>query len=172
MNLREEILKEHSRRQAEKIAGWIGNDKKRFNLLIDLFLHDEYRVVQRSGYPLSIVADKYPKLAEENIHLLVKRLYDEGTHPAVRRNVMRILQFVNIPKKLHAKVINFCFGYLSDPNETIAVRCFSITVLIKIVKIYPEMKNEAAIVIQQAVKGSTMGMKVRIKRAMKELENI
>jgi hypothetical protein len=65
MDLREEILKEHSRRQALKIAGWIGNDSKRFSMLVDLFLHDEYRVVQRAGYPLSMVADKFPGLRKK-----------------------------------------------------------------------------------------------------------
>lgn len=169
MNLREEILKEHSRRQALKIAGWIGNDKKRFSRLIDIFLHDEYHVAQRSGYPLSMVAEKYPGLAEESIHLLVKRLYDEGTHPAVRRNVMRMLQFIPIPKKLHAKVLNFCFEYLSDPNETIAVRCFSMSVLGKLSKEYPEIKNEAELVIQGALKNSTAGLRARAKKVLKEL---
>jgi hypothetical protein len=172
MNLREEILKEHSRRQALKIAGWIGKDKSRFKQLVDLFLHDEYRVVQRSTYPLSMVADRYPVLAEENAPLLVKRLYDKDTHVAVRRNVVRILQFIKIPKKLHAEVMNFCMQYLADPNETVAVRCFSMTVLGRLAEQYPEIKNEVEIAIQKAMKTPTAGMKVRAKRVLKQLEKL
>jgi hypothetical protein len=172
MELREEILKEHSRKQALKIAGWIGSDKKRFSRLVHLFLNDEYRVAQRSAYPLMLLADKHPRLAEEYIPKMVKKLYDNGAHPAVRRNVMRTLQLVKIPAKVQAEVFDFCIKYLTDPKEPIAVKCYSITVLVKLVKIHPELKQEAELVISQALKNSSMGVKVRIKLAMKEFESL
>ena len=50
MNLREEILKEHSKTQCNKIVNWIGNSQKRFNELFELFLNDEYRVTQRAAW--------------------------------------------------------------------------------------------------------------------------
>jgi hypothetical protein len=167
MGLREEILKEHSRRQALKIAGWVGKDKKRFSRLLDLFLNDEYRVVQRSGYPLSIIIDKYPALAEANIHKIVNRLDDEGTHPAVRRNIIRMLQTIEIPEDLEAKVMDYCIKFLSDPKEVIAVKCFSITVLGRLAVKYPEIKNEAEAVINQAMKKPSAGMKVRAREFYK-----
>src|SRR5688572_1297991 len=120
MELREEILKEHSRKQALKIAGWTGNNKKRFGLLIDLFLNDEYRVAQRSAYPLMLLADKYPLLAEEYVPQMVKKLYDDSAHPAVRRNIMRTLQLVKIPARVQAEIFDFCIKYLTDPKEPIA----------------------------------------------------
>jgi hypothetical protein len=172
MDLREEILKEHSRKQAEKIAGWTGNNKKRFSLLIDLFLNDEYRVAQRAAYPLMLLADKYPLLAEEYVPKMVKKLYDGSAHPAVRRNILRTFQFVKIPARVQAEVIDFCIRYLTDPKEPIAVKCYSITVLVKLVKLHPELKQEAELVISQALKNSSMGVKVRIKLAMKEFENL
>jgi hypothetical protein len=172
MNLRREILNEHSKVQTLKIAGWVGNDKKRFNELMKLFLHDEYRVVQRSAYPISIISERHPELAEANIHLMIIRLYDKDTHVAVRRNVIRILQFITIPKKLHAKVLNFCMQYLSDPNETVAVRCFSMTVLAKLAAEYPEIKNELILTIEKYFKNPTAGMRVRIRRILKELNSV
>ena len=172
MNLREEILKEHSRRQALKIAGWIGNDRKKFSRLLDLFLHDKYRVVQRSAMVLGYVADNHSELIEQNIQVIVKRLDDNNIHIAVTRNVVRLLQFVQIPKKLHAQVINICFNYLSDPNETVAVRCFSMTVLTNFTKQYPEIKNELEAVIKTVLKDVKGGLKVRARDALKELNKI
>lgn len=172
MELRDEILKEHSRKQALKIAGWIGNDKKRFSRLLFLFLNDEYRVVQRSAYALSMVTDKYPELAKENIHLIIDRLEDKDTHGAVKRNIVRMLQYVDIPKKLHARVLNYCIEYLSDPKEAVAVKCFSITVLGRLARIYPELRSEIEMVINAAMKHATAGMKVRAKKALKELTKI
>jgi len=53
MNLRSEILAEHSKAQAAKIVEWIGDSQQRFDELVKLFLHDEYKVMQRAGWPLS-----------------------------------------------------------------------------------------------------------------------
>jgi hypothetical protein len=50
MNLRQQILKEHSKRNTDKIVSYIGNDPERFKILFDLFLNDESRVVQRSAW--------------------------------------------------------------------------------------------------------------------------
>ena len=170
MDLKEEILKEHSRRQAEKIAGWIGNDKQKFSRLINLITQGEYAIAQRAAYPLSLVAEKNPKLAESQLHLLIdKCLNDKNVHDAVKRNVVRIMQFINIPEKLQAKAMNLCMDYLADPNETIAVRCFSMTVLANLAKLYPDIKHEVEEVINVSMKNSTPGLKARAKKVMKSL---
>jgi len=49
INLRQEILAEHSKAQVDKIKAWVGGSLDRFNELFVLFLHDEYRVVQRAA---------------------------------------------------------------------------------------------------------------------------
>jgi hypothetical protein len=60
MHLRNTILQEHSKAQTDKIVQWIGKDPQRFDALFDLFLTDEYRVVQRAAWPLSYVAINHP----------------------------------------------------------------------------------------------------------------
>ncbi|MBK7883084.1 MAG: hypothetical protein IPJ81_04200 [Chitinophagaceae bacterium] len=51
-NLRQEILKEHSKAQCIKIVQWVGQFQQRFDELFTLFLNDEYRVVQRAAWPM------------------------------------------------------------------------------------------------------------------------
>lgn len=172
MDLRSEILKEHSRKQSLKIAAWIGSSAQRFKELLQLFLHDEYRVSQRSAWVISFVAAKYPKLIEENIKVLVKRLYDKDIPVAVKRNVVRVLQFLKIPKSLHARVMNICIGYLLDPNEAVAVKVFSMTVLAHLALHYPEIRNEIEIAIKSQIKNSSTGFKSRAAKVLKQLEKI
>jgi hypothetical protein len=172
MDLREEILAEHSRKQLLKISGWIGGDEKRFKELLELFLQGEYRVVQRSSGVVSYVSEKHPGLIEKNLPLLVNRLDDDNIHVAVKRNVIRVLQFIPIPKSIHAKVMNKCFEYLSDPNEAIAVRCFSMTVLLNLAKKYPDIKRETEDTIKLAAKNAKGGLKVRARDTLKELGKI
>src|SRR4051812_42542277 len=129
MDLRSEILKEHSRAQSEKIAKWVGRDEKRFAEFMQLFLAGEYRVTQRAAWILSVVAEKHYQMAAPYLERMVKRMNEPGVHVAVKRNVVRILQFIEIPEALHSEVMNTCFELLADPKETIAVRAFSMTVL-------------------------------------------
>jgi hypothetical protein len=168
MDLKAEILKEHSRKQALHIAHWVGNREERFSQLLDIFLHGEYRVVQRSAYPLSLVTDRHPALAEKKLHLLINRLDDTGTHVAVRRNIVRILQFVNIPQEFHAKILERCMEYLSNTKEAIAVRCFSMTVLGKLAAEHPEIIPEVEWAIKKALERPSAGMRARAKKVIKQ----
>jgi hypothetical protein len=167
MNLREEILKEHSRAQSEKIAKWIGRDAKRFDELMQLFLDDEYRGTQRAAWVLSVVAEKHYKLVIPYIESMVKRAAEPGVPDAVKRNVVRVLQFMDIPEALHGDVMNLGFDLLSNPNEPVAVRCFSMTVLGNLSKTYPDIKQELKAVIADMLEQEpSAGMKARAKKVL------
>jgi hypothetical protein len=170
MDLHEEVLKEHSKKQVLKIAAWIGNDEDRFRQFLFVFLNDEYRVVQRISWVLSAVAEEHPNLVEKNIGRIVKKLDEKDIHVAVKRNVVRVLQFLKIPVKYRARVFDHCMNYISDPNETIAVRCFAMTVAAKITKQYPELVSELEQTINLLIKDSTPGLKARAKNVLKDLE--
>lgn len=170
MDLREEVLKEHSKKQVLKIAAWIGNDEARFRQFLFIFLNDEYHVVQRISWVLSVVAETYPKLVEKNMGRIVKRLDDKDIHVAVKRNVVRVMQFLKIPVRYRARVFDHCIRYITDPKETIAVRCFAMTVASKIVKQYPELISELEQTINLLIKDSTPGLRARAKNVLKDLE--
>ncbi|HXX65530.1 MAG TPA: hypothetical protein VEO56_17135, partial [Bacteroidota bacterium] len=62
MNLEAEILEEHSRHQSDRIAAWIGSDRKRFAALMKLFLKGDWCLTQRSAWIVSICAERDPSL--------------------------------------------------------------------------------------------------------------
>ena len=162
MQLRDEILKEHSRAQALRIAGWIGDDAERFRELMQLFLTDIYRVVQRAAWIVSMVAEKQPALIIPYLEAMVGKVGEQGVPVAVKRNVVRILQHIDIPEGIHGEVMNMCFDLLNDPKETVAVRAFSMTVLGNLAKAYPEIKQELRAVIEDILEHSpTAGMRSR-----------
>ncbi|MCC6865790.1 MAG: hypothetical protein IT280_06475 [Ignavibacteria bacterium] len=169
MDIRKEVLKEHSKSQTLKIAAWIGNDELRFRQFLQIFLHDEYRVVQRISWVLSSVAEAHPKLVNKSIGKIIKRLDDNDIHNAVKRNIMRVLQFINISPKYYAKVYDKCINYITNPNETIAVRCFAMKVASNIADKFPELKNELAETINFSLKTATAGIKARAKKVLKKL---
>jgi hypothetical protein len=60
-------------------------------------------------------------------------------HRAVKRNVVRLLQFVEIPWKLHGEVMNYCFDFIADVKEAAAVKAFSLTILENLCQQYPDI---------------------------------
>lgn len=169
MNLREEILKEHSKEQCRKIVAWIGSSQKRFDELFYLFLHDEYRVVQRAAWPMSYSAIAHPPLIEKNFPALIKKLQQPGNHDAVKRNSVRLLQDIDIPEKWQGDIMNICFDYLGSPTEAIAIKAFSMTVLGNLAKAYPEIIPELKLVIEDQLHGQSPAFKNRAKQVFKKL---
>ena len=168
MNIKTALLKEHSKKQCAAIVKWVGNDQKRFDELFDLFLHEEYRVVQRAGWPISNCIEQHPALIKKHFARLLKNLGKEGIHDAVKRNTIRLLQFVDIPEKFHGQVMDICFNYIVSPTEAVAVKAFSITVLQNLARKYPEIINEIKLVIEERWDYETMAFKTRAKKLLNE----
>lgn len=170
MKLREEILSAHSKEHSLYIAGWIGGDAARFRQLMQLFLEDEYRVVQRSAWIISLVADKHPELMSPHLPQMVARMETDGLPSAVKRNVLRILQDIPVPADLHGPVMNACFQYLEDPKEMIAIKAFAMTILSNLAVAYPDIKNEIRILLEDLLEHEpSPGIRSRANKVMKAI---
>ncbi|HEX7414709.1 MAG TPA: hypothetical protein VF411_11765, partial [Bacteroidia bacterium] len=139
MNIREALIKEHSKAQMLKIVAYIGNDKKRFAELITLMLTAEYRVAQRAAYSVSYCVEKHPTLIHPWFGKMIKKMGDKTAHDAIRRNALRILEDINIPEKYCGELFEITNNYLHDIKEPIAVRAFSISVMFNIAEKYPDL---------------------------------
>ena len=169
MDLREQLLREHSKTNCLKVVKWVGNSPDRFRELIDLFLKDEYRVVQLAAWPVSYVAEAHPELIRKHLPRLIKNLARTDTHPAVRRNTIRLFQHIDIPKKFQGQVMHLCFEYISDPQEKAAVKAFSLTVLENLAELYPEIKPELKTIIEERWNTETPAFRSRAKKILKKL---
>src|SRR3954447_16357551 len=112
MELRKAILAEHSKAQTNAIIKWIGNSQERFDMLFQLFLRDEYRVVQRAAWPLSYCVIEHPELIAKHFKELVTNLQTPELSDAVKRNTLRLLQHIEMPERFHGKIMNLCFDYI------------------------------------------------------------
>jgi hypothetical protein len=169
MKLREQILKEHSKSNCMAIEKWIGSSQSRFDELFALFLNDEYRVVQRAAWPLSNAAIAFPELIQKHFFNLLKNVKKPGIHGAVKRNTVRLLQDIEIPRRFHGQVMDLCFNYISSPDEEVAVKAFSLTVLFNLSKIYPEIKQELKTIIEDRWDYETAAFRARAKKILKEI---
>ena len=170
MKLRDTILKVHSKANCEKIVKWIGDDQKKFDELFYLFLNDEYRVVQRAAWPVSCCVEENPAFIKKHFTNLLQNLNKPGIHVAVKRNTVRLLQFVSIPEKFHGQVMDICFRFISAPEEPVAVKAFSLTLLNNLARQYPEIKKEIKLVIEDRWDYETPAFKSRARKILKEFK--
>jgi len=164
MKLREQLLKEHSKANCDKIVKWIGANQQRFDELFSLFLSNEYRVVQHAAWPLSYAVIGHPQLIKKHFAQLISNLGKPGIHNAVKRNTMRFLQEIDIPKKYHGAVMDTCFKYIAVPGEAIAVKAFSLSVLEKLSKVYPEIIPEIKLLIEENYERETPAFRSRARK--------
>lgn len=169
MRLRETLLARHSKAQTEKIVKWIGTDQKRFDELFRLFLHDDDRVMQRAAWPLSYAVIGHPALIKKHLGPLIRNLKKPGIHNAVKRNTIRLLQYITIPRRFQGELMNTCFAYICDPAEKPAVKAFSLTVLQNLARLYPEIKPELKTIISDRWDVETTAFRARARKVLKSL---
>src|SRR5215467_217861 len=167
MDLRQTILAEHSKANCNKIVKWVGNSQERFDELFNLFLNSEYRVNQRAAWPISYCVIGHPEFISRHFSKLVKNLHKPGIHDSIKRNTVRLLQHIEIPKKFHGEIMDQCFNYLSSPDEPVAIKAFSLTILQNLSKQYPEIKHEIKLIIEARWEHETAAFHSRAKKFLK-----
>ncbi len=161
MNIHDALLAEHSKRQTMKIVRYIDGDPVKFHELMNLFLGDTYRLSQRAAWAVNYCAEHHHELVKPYFGKLVEQLENDDAHVAVRRNVARLLQFVEIPKRLHGRIFDACYNLVDDAEQPVAVRVFALTVAAKIAKGEPELLDELRLIAGKHAPHTTIAFRKR-----------
>jgi len=172
MNIKEALLKEHSKTQMLKIVAYVGNDKKRFAELITLMLTAEYRIAQRAAWPVSYCIENNTDLINPWFAKMIKKLGEENIHHAIKRNTLRVLEFVDIPEKYCGTLYDISYAFLHSIKEPIAVRVFALSVLGNISKKYPELKTEVTHSTESLLHCGIPALESRSKRVLKQIKTL
>jgi hypothetical protein len=169
MDLLNRILSEHTRKNCLAIVKWVGRDQSRFNELFSLFLSGQYRVSQRAAWPMSYCAIAHPELMRRHFGKLVRNLQKAGIHDAIKRNTVRLLQKVDIPEKYEGIIMDTCFRYAGSVSEPVAVKVFSLSVLERMVKKYPDILPELKMLVEDTVPYQAAAFQSRAKKIAKSI---
>jgi hypothetical protein len=171
MHLRDAILKEHSKTQTSRIVKYIGSDAKRFKELIRIFLTGPYRITQRAAWPISVVAESQPQLLKPHLKTILDFARKPNVHDSVKRNAVRLLQFIDLPKNLHGNIAHLCFQFLQDKQESIGVKCFSLSALAEVAKSNPDLRPELKLIIEDQLPYAPPGFRSRAHRILRAMES-
>lgn len=169
MNLREELLKDHSKLHALAIANYACESKKNFKELMQCFLDEEYRVAQRAAWSVFFAAREKPEIVYPHIKDLVFVLRKKTVHEAVIRNSVRILQEIEIPEKYHGEVMDACFQFIESATVAVAIKAFALTILFNLSKQYPEINPELKLIINDRWDYETAAFRSRAKKILLKL---
>lgn len=171
MDIKAELEKGQSKKTVLEITNYIGNDPKRFKVLMDLFFDKDLRISQRASWPVSFCVDAHPDLIYPYVKDMIENL-NNPLHNAVKRNTVRIMGEIDLSEEVIGQAADICFRFLDDPKEAIAVRVFSMTVCFNITKKEPELANELKLIIEDHYPHGSAGFKSRGKKILKELKKI
>ena len=96
LDIKKQLLVVHSKANSELIANDIDSDPFKFQVLIELFLGEEYRIAQRAAMVVAKCVDSYPELIRPHLDRMILNLKNPII-AAVKRNTIRILQNIHIP---------------------------------------------------------------------------
>ena len=158
-----------NKKDVEQITCYVGNNQKRFSELMKYVLGNDTQKARLAAWPMSYVVIDYQSLIRPYLKACVDKLYEKNVHPAIKRNILRFLQEIDIPAKLHAKTLNICFKIISATDEPIACKAFALSILENLTKIYPELQNELHLHIMQEMEKPSAAFASRAKKILKRL---
>jgi len=155
----------HSTELRNKLIDYVGSNKKRMEVLMEFFFHEKWRYGQRASWSLGVIGIKQPHLIQPYLPMMVDML-DLDTHDAVKRNIVRIFEGIEIPETVEGPLYDKCMSFVCDPKWAIAIRCFSLTVCAKVATKYPELQSELVEVAKEFMPHGSAGFKFRCRKVI------
>lgn len=166
MDIERELLKGHSIAQTLKIAAWIGTDERRAAQFMDVFLGGDPLILQRGAWVIGKVSDTHPELFVPHLKKMLAKMTEPGVHDAVKRNIVRLLQTIEIPPRLLGTVVSICFDFLASPQEPIAVKVCAMTVIARVCKKEPDLENELRLLVEQQLPNAGGAFRSRARKIL------
>jgi len=165
MNLLKVLEGENNQENLIKILNYIDNDQKRFDELMHIFFNDGSRITQRVAWVMSHCAEKQTHLLEPYLEKMINMLSEEQPD-VITRNLVRILQVMDIPEELMGKAFEACYEFVGKVETPIAIKAFSMTILYNICKKEPDLKNEVTELIQMQMENGSKGVVGRGRKVL------
>ncbi|MFK7809438.1 MAG: hypothetical protein AB8F74_16665 [Saprospiraceae bacterium] len=170
MDLKTQLLKEHSKENTLQIVDYIGQSTKRYAQLWQLVKTAEPPVPQRASWVLDHSPISYSKKVLPFLSEMIDEIQNLEHHDAIRRNVMKILAATSdIPEDQSAVLFDFCVELVINKNTAIAIKAFAMDVMVNIAMPFEELRNEVKVVLEDQVKHGSKGVKSRANKLLKKL---
>jgi hypothetical protein len=169
----ESKLVDSSRLIADMLVSDIGNNKEKFAEMMNLALRDEYPLSMRAARVIALCVEINTELIAPHLHGMVEAL-DRISVEGVKRSFLKI--FAEMPVELDEDMLGILtdrsFNWVVDQKEAIAIRYYAIDILVKVVKLYPEIKVELTESLNSILENDSSALLVKSKKVLKYLQKL
>ncbi|WP_367328503.1 hypothetical protein [Lentimicrobium sp.] len=162
------LLREQSRANTDMITGIIMSDPRLFNELWEIMMLNQDPLSRRAAWVVDYCAESEPGFLNERIELLAASVVDFRSD-GLKRHGLRMLSRSGLPVENLGPLTNACFKWLQSPNESVAVKMYSMLILHRVTAIFPELARELYDIIEIQLHEATPGFINCGRKIMKKL---
>lgn len=169
MDIKVQVLKAHSKENAKLIAEYVLQRNEGFKVLINLLQDEDPEVTRRAAWPFGIAGHEKPEMLlpylPETIFILESR-----PHPALSRNLYRILQELNIPADYQGLIFDLAVAEIANPKTPSAIRAFAMSTACNIACSEKALIPELQLTIEGHWENAPKAYLSRGRKILKKLE--
>ena len=170
-DLRYFIEEEISKKRAMLLVQNTSEPKKLAAALWDFVLLNEHPVSWRAMWFLEHLGDEDKECLRPYLDAIVDA-FPNFKYDGQKRSGLKILLMFPITEFNYAKMLNFCFDLILSHEAPIAVRMFSMRMLLEIVKREPELKGELKESLEFIIPHAQKGLLSAARKTLKALEKV
>lgn len=149
----------------------IGANEKSMKYLVELAFSRNMPVCWRAAWVMDAIAEEQASLADQYITRIWKELCLK--HPdGVTRSALRMLTRYDIPEDDQGQAADICLEWLEKESVPVAIKAHAMTILMKLARIYPELKDEFITILEHQVPNNSIGFKARANHIIKDLKKM
>ncbi|MCB9251083.1 MAG: hypothetical protein H6605_01325 [Flavobacteriales bacterium] len=172
MNQIESLFKYRpGKKELETILSKVIQEKDLFDKLTDLVIqHKKFKNIGPS-WALGFAGVKRPIWFLERLDELIDST-DSNTPDCVFRAISRVLRDIEIPEKYIGTATYICFQWVSDPEQSIAVKAFCLHTLSHILLKEPEIANELRVITESLMPNASSGLLNTCQKVLRRIEKL
>ncbi len=171
MDFSKALEKDTSKQTIVKIVNYVGTDDARFSELFEIAINSEKKLSNHAIWAVNYCVEYNPDFIKDRISELLSKI-QETNEDAVKRNILRMLHFVQIPEHLQGTLYTEAMKLLLSAKESVAIRVFSMQLLFDIARGIPELEIELLSILKDFGPEQKAGIRSRARRLIKNLEEI
>lgn len=142
-----------------KLLAPFQKDPEKLDDLVQIVLNlEEYPLKEYGSYALTHLQKQKTDLTKYRKGFIDTLFRTDNQ--SVLRNLTNILSQQELTDYRESELIDLLIGFVQDPKNKVALHVYSIYILVRFVKIYPELKEEIAEIIQLNSEGKTAAWKI------------
>ncbi|QQS50820.1 MAG: hypothetical protein IPM71_14735 [Bacteroidota bacterium] len=167
----ENQLVESSRALTDLIVNNIYQHQERFDEIMELVYRDAYPVSMRAAWAAYLAFEKNPDLTLSHLSLISEKL-PHFKVDGVKRSALKILhdQMHLLDEDEFGLLADTAFEWAQSPRQPIAVRAFSIDILVRTSERYPEIIPELKALLETILPDGSAGLKNKCQKLIQKIK--